>query len=44
VVSGIIEAWVIVISGIAEAWIVVIGTFRSSPLLHLSSLQAQMCA
>ena len=37
------EDGVVVISGITEAW-VVIGAFRSSPLLHLSSLQAQICA
>ena len=38
------EDGVVVISGITEAWVVVIGAFRSSPLLHLSSLQPQMCA
>ena len=42
--SGITEDGLVVISGITEAWVVVIGTFRSSPLLHLSSLQAQICA
>ena len=43
-VSGITEAWVVLIAGVTGAWVVVIGTFRSSPLLHLSSLQAQICA
>ena len=38
------EDGVVVISGITEALVVVLGTFRSSPLLHLSSLQPQMCA
>ena len=43
-VSGMTEEGVVVISGITEEGVVVIGTFRSSPLLHLSSLQPQICA